>query len=171
MQTNEIKLYSLELSDKRTYLATLAFVVGNILLPQLCHAVPQGGITLLPIYFFTLIAAYKYGWRVGLMTAILSPLANHLLFGMPMAALLPVILIKSTILAFVAAYAADKTRNKAISIVTFAAIVASYQLLGTAAEWIIVGDFWIAIQDLRVGIPGILIQLFGGYLFVKHIKI
>ena len=64
---------------------------GNIVLPQLCHLVPQG-LILLPIYFFTLIGAYKYGWQVGLLTAVLSPLANHLLFGMPPAPMLAPIL-------------------------------------------------------------------------------
>ena len=75
------KLYSLNYSNVRTYLFALLFVVGNIALPQICHLVPYGGPTLLPIYFFTLIAAYKYGFRVGLLTAILSPVINHLLFA------------------------------------------------------------------------------------------
>lgn len=73
------KLYSLNYSNVRTYLFALLFVAGNIALPQICHLVPYGGPTLLPIYFFTLIAAYKYGFRVGLLTAILSPVINHLL--------------------------------------------------------------------------------------------
>ena len=77
------KLYSLNYSNVKTYLFALLFVAGNIALPQLCHLVPYGGPTLLPIYFFTLIAAYKYGFRVGLLTAVLSPVINHVLFAMP----------------------------------------------------------------------------------------
>ena len=50
------KLYSLNYSNVKTYLFALLFVAGNIALPQLCHLVPYGGPTLLPIYFFTLIA-------------------------------------------------------------------------------------------------------------------
>ena len=61
------KLYSLNYSNVKTYLFALLFVAGNIALPQLCHLVPYGGPTLLPIYFFTLIAAYKYGFRIGLL--------------------------------------------------------------------------------------------------------
>ena len=60
------KLYSLSFSNVKTYLFAFLFVAGNIALPQLCHLVPMGGPTLLPIYFFTLIAAYKFGFRVGL---------------------------------------------------------------------------------------------------------
>ena len=96
------KLYSLSFTNVKTYLFTLLFVAGNIILPQLCHLMPLGGLTLLPIYFFTLVAAYKFGLRVGLLTAILSPVINHLLFAMPAAAVLPAILIKSTLLAVIA---------------------------------------------------------------------
>ncbi len=92
------KLYSLPFGNVKTYLFALLFVAGNIALPQLCHLVPAGGPTLLPIYFFTLIAAYKYGFKVGLLTALLSPVINHLLFAMPAAAVLPAILIKSGLL-------------------------------------------------------------------------
>ena len=100
------KLYSLSLSNTKTYLFAAIFVLGNLLLPQLAHLVPQGGPIFLPIYFFTLIAAYKYGIHVGLLTAILSPLANHLLFGMPPSAVLPAIIVKSVVLAIAAAMAA-----------------------------------------------------------------
>ena len=93
METS-VKLYSLKHSNVKTYLFALLFVAGNIALPQLCHLVPYGGPTLLPIYFFTLIAAYKYGFLVGLLTAILSPVINHLLFAMPSEAVLPILLIK-----------------------------------------------------------------------------
>ena len=75
------------------------FIAGNMALPQLFHLIPQGGITWLPIYFFTLIGAYKFGWKVGLLTAILSPIINSLLFGMPLPAVLPAILLKSVLLA------------------------------------------------------------------------
>lgn len=67
---------SLSYRQSRTYLFSVLFVLGNILLPQLCHLVHLGGPTMLPIYFFTLVGAYKYGMRLGLLVAILSPLVN-----------------------------------------------------------------------------------------------
>ena len=172
------KLYSLNYSNVKTYLFTLLFVAGNIALPQLCHLVPYGGPTLLPIYFFTLIAAYKYGFRVGLLTAILSPVINHLLFDMPSEAVLPIILIKSTLLAgasalkstlLAGASALAAHRVKSVSLLAILGVVLSYQLIGTAFEWMIEGDFYIAVQDFRIGIPGILIQWFGGYALLKAI--
>ena len=54
------KLYTLGLNNAKTYLIATVFVVGNLLFPQLAHLIPQGGFIFLPIYFFTLIAAYKY---------------------------------------------------------------------------------------------------------------
>lgn len=84
METKTVKLYSLDYSNVKTYLIAALFIAGNMALPQLFHLIPQGGITWLPIYFFTLIGAYKFGWKVGLLTAVLSPIANSLLFGMPL---------------------------------------------------------------------------------------
>ena len=141
------KLYSLSFSNVKTYLFVFLFVAGNIALPQLCHLVPMGGPTLLPIYFFTLIAAYKFGFRVGLLTALLSPVINHLLFGMPAAAALPVLLIKSGLLAGAAAFAARYTKKK-ISLVALLGVILAYQVIGTVFEWAICGNFFLAVQDI-----------------------
>mgnify|MGYP000564947211 CR=1 FL=1 len=109
----------------------------------------------------------KYGFRVGLLTAVLSPVINHVLFAMPSEAVLPIILIKSTLLAGASALAAH--RVKSVSLLAILGVVLSYQLIGTAFEWMIEGDFHIAVQDFRIGIPGILIQWFGGYALLKAI--
>ena len=166
METS-VKLYSLNYSNVKTYLFALLFIAGNIVLPQLCHLTPYGGPTLLPIYFFTLVAGYKYGFRVGLLTAILSPVINHLLFAMPSEAALPVILIKSTLLAGASALAARTL--KSVSLLGVLGVVLSYQIIGTAFEWAILGNFHAAVQDFRIGIPGMLIQWFGGYALLKAI--
>lgn len=160
-----VKLYSLQYSDIKTYLMALIFIAGNIILPQLCHLVPQGGITWLPIYFFTLIGAYKYGWKVGLLTAVLSPLANSAFFAMPAPAVLPAILLKSVSLALAAAFIAHKT-NK-VSILCMLAAVLAYQLFGTLGEWAMTGSLSATLQDFRLGIPGMLMQIFGGYLLLR----
>jgi hypothetical protein len=159
------KLYSLSLNNTRTYLFATLFVLGNLLLPQLAHLVPLGGLILLPIYFFTLVAAYKYGIHVGLLTAILSPLANHLLFGMPPATMLPIIMIKSAILA-VAASMVAKYSGKVSFFGILLAIIA-YQVIGTGIEWAMTRNFFIAVQDFRIGIPGMLLQLTAGYFVLK----
>lgn len=152
------KLYSLNYTNANTYLFAFVFIVGNVVLPQLCHLVHLGGPAMLPIYFFTLIGAYKYGFKVGMLTAVLSPLVNSFLFGMPSVTILPAILVKSVLLALVAGYMADRFRKITIP-----------ALLGTLIEWALVGDFYLAAQDFRIGIPGMLLQIFGGYALLKAI--
>ncbi len=151
----------------RTYLFALLFIIGNIALPQLCHLVPQGGLMLLPIYFFTLIAAYKYGFCVGLLTALLSPLINSALFGMPPAAALPIITIKGVLLAGAAAWMASK--SKGASLLALIAVVLGYQLVGGAIEWAMTGSIASALQDWRLGWPGMLLQAVGGWLMINHL--
>lgn len=132
MQTTSVKLYSLEYSEAKTYLAAALFLAGNIVLPQLFHTIRLGGPTWLPIYFFTLVGAYKYGWRAGLLTALASPVANALLFGMPAAAALPAIVLKSVLLAGAAGYAAARFRRASLALL--AAVVLFYQAAGTLAN-------------------------------------
>lgn len=167
METTTVKLYSWEYNRTKTYGAAALFVVGNIVLPQLCHLVHLGGPTMLPIYFFTLIGAYKYGWRVGLLTALASPLVNSVLFGMPAAAGLPAILLKSVLLALAAGVAAS--HFKRVSVLLLAGVVLAYQVIGTLGEWAMKGDFFLAVQDFRIGLPGILLQVFGGWAIVKFL--
>lgn len=159
------KLYSYSLTSTKTYLFAALFITGNLLLPQLAHLVPQGGFIFLPIYFFTLIAAYKYGIHVGLLTALLSPLVNSLLFGMPPVALLPAIIIKSAILAMAAALAAKHFGK--VSLFGILLAILAYQVIGTGIEWAMTQNFFSALQDFRIGIPGMLIQLIGGYFLLK----
>ena len=167
MQTSSIKLYALNFSQAKTYVVAALFILGNIALPQLCHLVPQGGMILLPIYFFTLIGAYKYGWKVGLMTAVLSPIINHLLFGMPAAAVLAPILVKSTILALTAGYVAQNFQKTTITLL--ALVVFIYQIAGGLFEWAWTGSLVAALQDFRLGLAGMALQIFGGYAFIKYL--
>ena len=167
METTTVKLYSLDYSNVKTYWAASLFIIGNILFPQLFHLIPQGGITWLPIYFFTLIGAYKYGWKVGLLTAVLSPAINSLLFSMPAPATLSAILLKSVLLAIAAGWTAQHFRR--ISVIMLIGVVFAYQVAGTLGECIYIGNFYNAIQDFRIGIPGMCLQVFGGYLFIKYL--
>jgi hypothetical protein len=167
MESTTMRLYSLDYKDVKTYLFATAFVAGNILLPQLAHLMPQGGLIFLPIYFFTLIAAYKYGWKVGLLTAVFSPVINSLLFGMHAIASLPIILIKSGLLAIGAGFAAHYFKR--ISIPILLGVILSYQVVGSIFEWALDGSFYSGVQDFRLGVPGMLLQVFGGYLFIKYL--
>lgn len=54
MKETTLNLYALDYRDMRTYMVAMLFILGNMVLPQLCHLIPQGGITWLPIYFLLL---------------------------------------------------------------------------------------------------------------------
>ena len=167
MNNTTVRLYSLPISDIRTYLFASLFVAGNIMLPQLCHLIPQGGFIFLPIYFFSLIGAYKYGWGVGLLTAVLSPIINSALFGMPAAAMLPIIITKSSLLAIIASLVAR--HRQAVTILSLVTVVLAYQVLGGIAEGLICGDMLAGVQDFRLGYPGMLLQVLGGYALLKYV--
>lgn len=164
-----VRLHSLSFGSVRTYLTALLLIAGNVALPQLFHMIPQGGLIWLPIYFFTLVGAWIYGWRVGVLTALLSPVVNSLLFGMPPVAALPAIMLKSTLLAVFAGYAASRSRR--VSLPALAAVVLAYQCVGTLGEWMLKGDFILACQDFRIGVPGMLLQIFGGMLIIRYFNV
>ena len=151
----------------KTYLAAVIFIIGNVLLPQLCHLIPNGGFIFLPIYFFTLVGALVFGWRVGLLTALSSPLVNFLLFGMPPVAMLPVIEVKSVLLACIAGIAVMKFKK--VNLLLIALVVILSQIAGGLFEWCWTSNIMSAVQDFRIGVPGILLQIFGGYAAVKLI--
>lgn len=162
-----VKLYTYNFTAIKTYVVASLFIAGNIIMPQLFHLVPRGGLIWLPIYFFTLIGAYKYGWKVGLLTALASPVINCVLFGMPPVAGLPAIITKSTLLALAAGFAASYYKRVSIALLT--AVVLTYQVVGTLVEWVMVRVFMVAVQDFKIGIPGMLLQIFGGYLLIRYV--
>lgn len=162
-----VRLHSLSCREAKAWMVAALFVAGNIALPQLFHLMLQGGMVWLPIYFFTLVGAYKYGWQVGLLTAVASPLVNSLAFSMPAAALLPIIILKSSLLALAAGYAAHRFNR--VTLPLLAAVVIFYQAIGTLGEWLITGSLDAALQDIRIGYPGMLLQVVGGYLFIRYI--
>ena len=167
MGTTTVKLYSFGYREVRTYWTSILFIASNLVLPQLCHTMESGGPRWLPIYFFTLIGAYKYGWRVGLLTALVSPTLNMYLFGMPAPSALGAILLKSVLLAGMAGYAASRFRR--VSLALLSGVVLGYQIVGTLGEWALRGDLYLAMQDFRTGIPGMVLQIIGGYLFVRYL--
>lgn len=144
----------------RFYALVALFVAGNLLFPALVHSIPRGGLIFLPIYFFTLIAAARYGLWAGVATALLSPLANHLLTGMPPLAVLDTILVKSTALALVAALVTRQTKQ--ISLGSLALVIVGYQLLGGLYEALKAGSVSAALGDWILGWPGLVIQLVVG---------
>lgn len=165
--SQHLKTFPLSYAQWKTAATVLLYSIISLALPGLCHLLPNGGTTWLPIYFMTLLLSWRYGYRVGLIAAILIPVTNHLLFGMPMASSLAVILIKSVLLALAAS--ALSRRIAEVSVFAVALVVIAYQLLGGLAEWAIAGSWQVAVQDLAVGYPGLLVQIAAGWLLLRYV--
>ena len=135
-------------------------VLGNLALPYAVHLVPDAGRVLLPIFFFTLIAGWAFGAQVGILTGILSPLANHFLTGMPPAAALRDIMLQSALLGALAAIVASRSLKLTLPLV--ALVVVLHQTLALAPSLFHSG-LQPALATLRLRIPGLLLQILGGF--------
>ena len=47
------QIQQLSYREGKTYALSAAFIAGNILLPQLCHMIPQGGLVAANLFFYT----------------------------------------------------------------------------------------------------------------------
>ncbi len=166
METNA-RLYSFNYNELRTYLWSMLFVACNILLPQVFHLVPQGGIVFAPLSLVILAGSYKLGWKTGLLAAVASPLVNHLLTGMPAWGMLPLMTLKLAALALLAGLAAQHFKRVSLPLIVGVVLVA--ELLGALAELLLTGGIASTIQDFSVGYPGLLLQVAGTWLVCKYL--
>ena len=60
------------------------------------------------------------------------------------------------------------TSFQRISLPILLAVVLFYQVAGTLGEWAMVGSFFQAVQDFRIGLPGMAMQVVGGYALIKY---
>ncbi len=164
MESN-IRLYSLNYNEVRTYGVSALFVLANLLLPQLCHLLPQGGVILAPLSLVMLVGAYKFGWKAAVLAAVVSPLVNHLLTGMPAWGILPVMTVKLMILALVAGLVAQ--RMKKVTVLLLMAVVLGAEMLGGMAEFLLTGGIAMTVADFVIGWPGLLLQVVGGFVLLK----
>ena len=160
-----IKLYSLSYSEIRTYIMAAIFVACNIALPQLFHLIPQGGIIFAPLSLVILVGAYKFGWRVGLLAALASPVVNHLLFGQPAAGVMTLMALKLSLLAVIAGITAHHWKR--VSLLLIIAVVLASELLGGLAELAFTGGIAATVADFTIGWPGLLLQVFGTYAILR----
>lgn len=161
------RLYTLNYDEAKTYLWAAVFVACNIVLPRLFHLIPQGGIIFSPLSLVILAGAYKFGWKTGLLAAVLSPLANHLLTGMPEWGVLQVMTVKLAVLAVVAGLAAQYFRKVSLPILMGVVLVS--ELIGCAGEFLLTGGVDATVADFVIGWPGLLLQVIGTWLILKFL--
>ena len=151
---------TLTLAQHKTYTWSAAFIAANIALPHLFHLIPGGGVMFLPIYFFTIIGAMRYGVQLGLLTAVMTPIVGNLIFGAPASAMIPDMLFKGAMLAVVGAAVARRFGTSLTS--------CAFALVGLI-EWPVMGATY-AFQDFVTGLPGMAMMTLGAFLTSKLIK-
>ena len=163
-----VRLYTLNYNEAKTYMWAAVFVACNLVLPQVFHLIPQGGIIFSPLSLVILVGAYKFGWKTGLLAAALSPLVNHLLTGMPAWEVLPVMTLKLAVLAMVAGLAAQHFKTVSLPILIGAVLVS--KAIGCLGELMLTGGIAATMADFTIGWPGLLMQVVGAWLILKFIK-
>ena len=167
MEAN-VRLYALNYDEAKTYLLAAVFVACNLVLPQLFHLIPQGGVIFSPLSLVILAGAYKFGWKTGLLAALASPLVNHAITGMPAWEVMPVMTFKLVTLALVAGLVAQHFKTVSLSLLIGVVLVS--KAIGCLGEFILTGGIAATIADFTIGWPGLLLQVFGAWLILKYVK-
>ena len=157
--TANVKLYSFHYAEVKTYLWAALFVMANMVLPQLFHLIPQGGIVFAPLSFVILAGAYKLGWKTGLLAALASPVVNHFVWGMPAWGVVPVMALKLALLALAAGLTAQYFKR--VTVPLLAGVVLAAEVLGGLSELALTGSIDASVADFTIGWPGLLLQVFG----------
>lgn len=164
--TTNARLYTLNYNEAKTYLWATIFVVANMVLPQLFHLIPQGGIIFAPLSFVILAGSYKFGWRTGLLAAFASPVVNNLVFGVPVWGVIPVMALKLVFLALAAGLTAQFFKQ--VNLLLLIGVVLVAELLGGIAEWALTGGIAATVADFTIGWPGLLLQVVGTWAILRR---
>ena len=139
-----------------TYLKATLFVIISVIIPFMMHYFSLGSIVLLPLLFITFFAAFRFGWAVGLLTAIASPLVSNVISGMPPGVMLYIVLAQCVIIAsLVGVFAKNTYRLSSFQVL---AIIAAYQFIAFVIQSLLF-NATIAFDAIVVSLPGMLLQL------------
>ena len=167
MEAN-VRLYAFNYDEAKTYLWATVFVACNLVLPQVFHLIPQGGVIFSPLSLVILAGAYKFGWKTGLLAALLSPLVNYVLTGMPATNIMPVMTLKLAVLALVADLTAQ--HFKKVSLPLIIGVVLVSKVIGSLGELLLTSSIDKTIADFTIGWPGLLLQIIGAWLILTKLK-
>lgn len=161
----------LNYTEIRTYIFASAFILLNVAVPWVFHQFHLAGPTFLPMHIFVLVAGLLFGWRLGLMVGLLTPLTSYAISGMPGLQVLPQIAVELSTYGLIAGILRERFNLRVIWALLGAMIAGRLALLlGVLVIYLIAGKvysplgleanpffaFWSAIKQ---GGPGIVIQL------------
>ncbi len=169
--TTESSPLALKYSDIRSYILIALFVMLNVAVPWVFHQFHLAGATYLPMHLLILISGLAFGWRVGVIVGLLTPLASYAVSGMPVLPILPQVMVELSAYGLLAGILLEKFSLRMIwsllgamvagrlvlflaALVVYVAAGEVYSPLGLEASpslavWSVIKQGW----------PGIVIQL------------
>jgi hypothetical protein len=139
---------TLSFSEVKYYVFSAVFTIFAVAVPSILHQFHVAGQIFVPMHFFVIIAGLLFGWRTGLLVGIASPLMSFSLTQMPVAALLPPVMVELAVYGLAAGFLREKGFN--LWIVLFSAMV-----LGRLARIVLSFDA----SFIKMSWPGILLQI------------
>jgi len=141
--------------EVKYYVLSIVFIGLAVLTPWLTHQFNMAGQTFLPMHIFVLAAGFLFGWRAGLMVGLLSPLLSYSLTQMPLAMLLPQVILELAVYGIVIGLLREKNLNIWVSLL-------SAMVSGRLARILFILLFaskmsvW---QFISISLPGIVLQI------------
>ena len=138
-----------------------------LLLPQLFHALPNGGSIFLPMHLPALLCGFLCGWPYGLACGALAPLLSSLLTAMPPAPVLPGMVCELAVYGACTGILFQKMQKGSPLFRVYAALLPA-MLLGRLVAGLLngflfrAGEYTMAMflsASFVTALPGILIQL------------
>lgn len=171
----------LKYADIRSYVFTAVFVSLAVATPRVFHQFHLAGPTFLPMHIFVLVAGLLFGWRAGLAVGLFTPLASYAVSGMPVLANLPQIVVELSAYGLVAGLLREKLNWRVIWALLGAMVAGRLALLLTVSLIYLFGEVYSPLgaeanplavlwSVIRVGWPGILIQLLSIPLLLKILE-
>ena len=156
----------MKLSYAKKIVYTAVCIALCVVLPMAFHAIQNAGQIFLPMHIPVLLCGLMCGWPFGLICGLLGPALSSLLTGMPMAAMLPSMMVECAAYGCVTGLMMKFVRTGKLLpdlyIGMVVAMVLGRVLAGLAKSFIFspgTAPFAWVTTSLVAGIPGIVIQL------------
>ncbi|MDE6267398.1 MAG: hypothetical protein K2M07_08650 [Muribaculaceae bacterium] len=103
---------TMTLTSPKSWIITSIFVVGSVFFTQLFMLLSIGSLVWLPYLFISIFVAYKYGWKMGVITAIVSPALNYIIFAEPGIVMLSAVMFTGALAVGVTSFVSFLHRRK-----------------------------------------------------------
>jgi hypothetical protein len=150
---------TLKLTKTKEAVFATVFTALAVYAPILIHyfAGVDGGRTFLPMPFFVLLAGLIFGWRVGLATAVMSPIVSYLISGMPIANILPFVTVQLAAFGIASGFLREKF-NVFVSVL--GSIISGWLAIGIALFFFSsMSTVGYVSSGIRSGAIGLILQL------------